>query len=78
MIHFYDNPEDFKNNKCLCNIGVAIVGAAAVGAVGTAYAASEASSAQSDAAQAGINAQQQNYAVTRQDLAPYRKAGGKL
>ena len=51
MIYFYDNPEDFKNNKCLCNIGVAIVGAAAVGAVGTAYAASEASSAQSDAAQ---------------------------
>lgn len=77
MIHFYDNPEDFKNNKCLCNIGVAIVGAATIGAVGTAYAASEAADAQSSAAQAGIDAQQANYARTRADLTPYREAGGK-
>lgn len=77
MINFYDSPEEFKNVKLVCHIGVAIVGAAAIGGAATVYSASQAADAQSEAAQAGINAQQQNYAVTRQDLAPYRQAGGK-
>lgn len=77
MIKFYDNPEDFKNNHCICNawVATAIVGSAVIGAGATMYAASEASDAQTDAANAGIESTERMYHRTRTDLEPYRYFG---
>lgn len=77
MISFYDNPDDFKSNEIMCNawVATAIVGSAVVGAGATIYGANKAAEAQTDAANAGINAQMEQYYRTRKDLAPYRAIG---
>ena len=77
MIKFYDSPEDFKNNKLMCNawVATAIVGSAVIGAGASIYGSSTAANAQKDAASQSINAQQQQQAITRGDLLPYNTAG---
>lgn len=75
MIKFYDTYEEFLNTKCLCNIGVAIVGAAGIGAASSIVGANQAAKAQKEAAQMGIDAQGRQYAQTREDLEPYRTLG---
>lgn len=66
-----DDPEGFG----LCNVGVAILGSAAVGAGATVYGASKAADAQTKAAMAGINAQNAMFYSMRNDLSPYMRAG---
>lgn len=77
MIKFYDDPEDFKNNKIVCNawVATAVIGAGVLGAGATIYASGKASDAQKDAANAGIDATTRMYNQTRSDLTPYRTAG---
>lgn len=81
------NPfNEFQPNNIYCQIAVGILGAAAVGAASTAYAASQASSAQRDAANQASQTQRdlanqsnelltKQYDQTRTDLAPYRQVG---
>lgn len=59
----------------ICNVAVAIIGAAGVGAAATAYSASKAASAQKDAASQAAAVSREQYAQTREDLSPYRTAG---
>lgn len=77
MIKFYDTPEDFKNNNLMCNawVATAIVGSAVIGAGASIFGSQNAASAQRDAAQAGIDAQNANNTTIRKDFAPYRAAG---
>lgn len=64
-------------DPCLCSawVATAIIGAGAVGAIGQAYAANKASSAQQQAAAQAANTQLQMYNTTRGDLAPFRNLG---
>ena len=77
MIKFYDSPEDFKNNKLMCNawVATAIVGASVIGAGASIYGSSQAANAQTNAANASIANQQSMYNKTRADLAPYNATG---
>lgn len=56
-------------------VATAIVGSAVIGAGATMYASSKAADAQTEAANAGIDAQYRMYNQTRSDLTPYRVAG---
>lgn len=58
-------------------VATAIIGSGVVGAIGTAYAANKASSAQQQAATQAANTQLQMYNTTRGDLAPYRNIGNQ-
>jgi hypothetical protein len=64
-------------DPCLCNawVATAVIGAGALGAGATIFAASKAADAQKEAADKAIGMQQQQYQQTRSDLAPYRDAG---
>lgn len=66
-------------DPCLCNawVATAIVGAGVVGAVGTAFAANKAASAQQQAAATAANTQLQMYNQTNQNLAPFRNIGNQ-
>lgn len=66
-------------DPCLCSawVATAIIGSSAIGAIGTAYAASKASDAQQNAAATAANTQLSMYNTTRIDLAPYRNIGGQ-
>lgn len=57
--------------------GTAILGSAIIGGISTAFGASKAAKAQTNAAQLAANTQLQMYERTRADLAPYRDAGGR-
>lgn len=59
----------------LPRVAVAVVGAGALSAGATAYGASEAADAQTDAANQANQTQRDQYAQTRADLAPYRDLG---
>lgn len=56
-------------------VATAIIGSAVIGAGASIYGSSQASKAQTDASNASIAAQQQQQAITRGDLAPFRTAG---
>jgi len=56
-------------------VATAIIGAGAVGALATGYAANKAASAQEQAAQTAANTQLGMYNTTRSDLAPFRDIG---
>jgi len=56
-------------------VATALVGAAVVGAAGTAYSASKAASAQKDAANQANQRLEAQYQQTREDLSPYRDIG---
>lgn len=58
-------------------LGTAVVGSAVIGGISQSYAASKGADAQTDAANKAIALQQNQYAQTRSDLAPYRDIGGK-
>lgn len=77
MIKFYDTPEDFKNNKLMCNawVATAIIGSAVIGGAATVYGAGQAADAQRDAAQMSVDAQGRQYNQTRADLLPYQNLG---
>lgn len=64
-------------DPCLCNawVATAVVGSAVIGAVSQSYAASKGADAQRESADKAIALQQNQYAQTRADLAPYRDAG---
>lgn len=70
-LHHLDNTEGFG----LCSVGVAIIGASAIGAGASIYSAGKAADAQRDAANSSINAQMQMYNRMRSDLSPYIEAG---
>ena len=70
---FFDHIDGPKN--AFCEIGVAILGASVVGAAGTAYAASQAAGAQTDAAAMANKTANKMYKQTRADLEPYRSLG---
>lgn len=57
--------------------GTAILGSAIIGGISTAWGASKAAKAQTNAANASIANQQKMYEQTREDLSPYRNAGGR-
>lgn len=60
------------------NVGAALLGSAAIGAAGSAYAGSQAKKAGQAQAQAATQAGQltaQQFATTREDLAPWRQVG---
>ena len=56
-------------------VGAAIIGSAAIGAASTAYGASQASKAQTNAAGKAADTAMDMYDKTRKDLNPFRKAG---
>lgn len=72
---YFKSFEDHIVDQIYCNIAVGVIGAAAVGAAGTAYAASKAADAQTKAAETAANTQMGMYNQTRSDLAPYRAIG---
>lgn len=57
--------------------GAAVVGAAVVGGVASSMSAKKAAGAQTDAANAGIAAENERFAQTKELLAPYVNAGDK-
>src|SRR5882762_5200274 len=63
---------------CLCHawVATAIIGGSLIGAGATAYSASKASEAQTNAAQTAANTSLSMYNTTRGDLSPYRDIGG--
>lgn len=68
--------EDYEDRHlCSAWVATAVIGSAVIGAGAQIYASGEAGDAQRDAANRGIDAQQQMYQQTRSDLTPYRKAG---
>lgn len=77
MIKFYDNPEDFKDNKIMCNawVATAIIGAGALAAGSTIYASSKASEAQTNAATTAANTALNTYGQTKTTLAPFVQGG---
>lgn len=58
-----------------CSVGVAIIGAAGIGAASTAYSASKAADAQTNAAAQAVATQKGMYDQTRSDLGTYRDLG---
>lgn len=66
-------------DPCLCNawVATAIIGAGALGAAGTAYAASKASDAQQQAAITAANTQMNMFNQTQGYLKPFRDIGGQ-
>lgn len=72
---YFKSFEDYINDRLYCNIAVGVIGAAAVGAAGTAYAASKAADAQTNAANKAADTQMNMYNQTRSDLSPYRDMG---
>lgn len=77
MIKFYDDPEDFKSNKIMCNawVATAVVGSSVIGAGASIYGSKKASDAQTDANERGIAFSERMYDWTRTDLSPFRLAG---
>lgn len=68
--------EDYSDHlTCNAWVATAIVGSAVIGAGAQIFSSREASNAQQEAAQAGIDAQRAMYNQTRSDLTPYRVAG---
>lgn len=64
-------------DPCLCNawVAAAVIGSSVIGASASIWGASKAADAQTSAADKAAAIQQQQYATTRTDLAPYRDAG---
>lgn len=69
--------EDFKDNYVMCNafVATAIIGAGALAAGATIYASSQASKAQTNAANTAAQTAQGFYNTTRGDLSDYQAAG---
>lgn len=63
------------SNRCSSFVATAIIGAGAVGAASTIYAANKASGAQRDAANIASNTSMNMYNTTREDLSPFRDIG---
>lgn len=57
--------------------GTAILGSAIIGGISSAWGASKAAKAQTNAANASIAAQDKMYQQTREDLSPFRNAGNR-
>lgn len=66
--------EDYQPRN-ICNIAVAVLGAAVVGGVATAYSAHQASNAQTAASERASQTALDMYGRTREDLSPFRQIG---
>lgn len=72
---YFKSFEDLFNDRLYCNVAVAVIGSAAVGAASTAFAANKAADAQTAAADKAAATQMGMYNQTRSDLAPFREMG---
>lgn len=68
-------PSKEYDKFCHAWVATAIIGAAAVGGLSTAYSANRASAAQREATQTAAGIATQQYQRTRDDLAPFRQTG---
>ena len=73
----YNDYDDLALNQLYCNAGVAVLGSAAIGGIATAFGASKAASAQTQAANTAAATAMEMYSKTRKDLKPYREFGEK-